>query len=235
MADVTAPPPLLRRLAAEAFGTYLLVFSVLGAALFFAPDYGALPVALSIGIGVLTAAYAVGSISGGHFNPAVTLGAAVAGRVGWGVVLPYWVAQLFGGTLASLTLGLVGLLNGKSLDFAAVSNGYGEHSPSDFGLWAVFVAEIVATLFFVLIILGVTSAGSSTSGFAPLAIGLALTMFHLVMIPISNASLNPARSFAPGVLAGPDTLAQLWVFLVAPLIGGLLAGALHRPLFGDRR
>lgn len=234
MADAPLPAPLPRRLAAEAFGTYMLVFSVLGAALFFAPENGALPVALSIGIGVLTAAYAVGSISGGHFNPAVTLGAAAAGRVSWAALLPYWIAQLVGGILASLTLGLVGVLNGKSLDFAAVSNGYGEHSPSEFGLWAVLVAEFVATLLFVLIILGVTAPGSATAGFAPLAIGLALAMFHLVMIPISNASLNPARSLAPAILAGPDTLAQLWVFLVAPLLGGLVAGAIYRPLFGAR-
>ncbi|MFT4029396.1 MAG: aquaporin [Protaetiibacter sp.] len=235
MADTPVPPSLLRRLIAEAFGTYMLVFSVLGAALFFAPDNGALPVALSIGIGVLTAAYAVGSISGGHFNPAVTLGAAAAGRSRWADLVPYWLAQFVGGILASLTLGLVGVLSGKSLDFASVSNGYDAHSPLGFTLWAVFVAEVVATMLFVLIILGVTAAGSTTPGFAPLAIGLALTMFHLVMIPISNASLNPARSLAPAVLGGPDALAQLWVFFVAPLVGGLLAGVVYRPLFGGKK
>ncbi len=234
MADTTAPATLPRRLIAEAFGTYLLVFSVLGAALFFAPENGALPVALSIGLGVLVGIYAVGAISGGHFNPAVTLGAAMAGRLSWVDVLPYWIAQFVGGILASLTLGLAGMLGGKTLDFASVSNGYDAHSPLGFTLWGVVVAEIVATMFFVLIILGVTTPGSATSGFAPLAIGLALTMFHLVMIPVSNASLNPARSLAPAILAGPDTLAQLWVFFAAPLLGGLIGGLVHRPLFGGR-
>lgn len=232
MADSPAPAPLLRRLIAEVFGTYLLVFGVIGAALFFSPDYGALPVALAVGIAVLAGAYAVGSISGGHFNPAVTLGAAAAGRSRWADLLPYWIAQIVGGVLATLTLGLFGILSGKNQNFGAVSNGFDAHSPLGFSLGSVLVAEIVATLLFVLIILGVTAAGSTTAGFAPLAIGLALTLFHIVMIPISNASLNPARSIATAVLGGPEALAQLWVFLVAPLVGGLLAGLLYRPLFG---
>ncbi|MCS0499441.1 aquaporin [Protaetiibacter mangrovi] len=234
MADSPLPASLLRRLIAETFGTYMLVFGVIGAALFFAPDNGALPVALAVGLAVLTAAYAVGSISGGHFNPAVTLGAATAGRSRWVDVIPYWIAQIVGGLLATLTLGLFGVLSDKSLDFGGASNGFDAHSPLGFGLWAVLVAEIVATMLFVLIILGVTAAGSTTSGFAPLAIGLSLTMFHLVMIPVSNASLNPARSIATAVLGGPDALAQLWVFLVAPLVGGLIAGAVYRPLFGGK-
>jgi aquaporin Z len=234
MTDRDAPPTLLHRLIAETIGTYLLVFSVLGAALFFAPDNGALPVAFSIGLGLLAGIYAVGAISGGHFNPAVTLGAAIAGRTPWSDVLPYWIVQLIGGILASLTLGLIGVLGGKSLDFAAVSNGYDAHSPLGFTMWAVVVAEIVTTMFFVLIILGATRSGSATGGFAPLAIGLALTMFHLVMIPVSNASLNPARSLAPAVLAGPETLGQLWVFFVAPLVGGLIAGVVGRGLFAQK-
>lgn len=232
MAESPVPASLVRRLIAEVFGTYLLVFGVIGAALFFSPDNGALPVALAVGLAVLTGAYAVGSISGGHFNPAVTLGAAAAGRSRWADLLPYWIAQIVGGLLATLTLGLFGVLGGIDLDFGAVSNGFDGHSPLGFTLWAVVVAEIVATLLFVLIILGVTAAGSTTAGFAPLAIGLALTLFHIVMIPISNASLNPARSIATAVLGGPDALAQLWVFLVAPLVGGLLAGVIYRPLFG---
>ncbi|PZQ89942.1 MAG: aquaporin [Leifsonia xyli] len=223
-----------RRLIAEIFGTYMLVFGVIGAALFFAPDNGALPVALAVGLAVLTAAYAVGSISGGHFNPAVTLGAAAAGRARWADVLPYWIAQIVGGVLATLTFGLFGILSGKSLDFGAVSNGYDAHSPLGFSLGSVLVAEIIATMLFVLIILGVTAAGSTTAGFAPLAIGLALTLVHLVMIPISNSSVNPARSIATAVLGGPDALAQLWVFLVAPLVGGLIAGVIYRPLFGSK-
>ena len=234
MAESPAPASLVRRLIAETFGTYLLVFGVIGAALFFAPDNGALPVALAVGLAVLAGAYAVGSISGGHFNPAVTIGAAAAGRARWADLLPYWVAQIVGGVLATLTLGLFGVLSGKSLDFGAVSNGFDSHSALGFSLGAVLLAEIIATMLFVLIILGVTAAGSTTAGFAPLAIGLALTMFHLVMIPVSNSSLNPARSIATAVLGGPDALGQLWVFLVAPLVGGLLAGLLYRPLFGGR-
>ena len=232
MPDSPAPASLVRRLIAEVFGTYLLVFGVIGAALFFSPDYGALPVALAVGLAVLAGAYAVGSISGGHFNPAVTIGAAAAGRSRWADLLPYWVAQIIGGVLATLTLGLFGVLGGKTLDFGGVSNGFDAHSPDGFTLWGVVVAEIIATLLFVLIILGVTAAGSTTAGFAPLAIGLALTLFHIVLIPISNASLNPARSIATAVLGGPDALGQLWVFLVAPLVGGLLAGVIYRPLFG---
>ncbi|MGN6272373.1 MAG: aquaporin [Protaetiibacter sp.] len=236
MADTETPVPasLTRRLIAETFGTYLLVFGVIGAALFFAtPDNGgALPVALAVGLAVLTGAYAVGSISGGHFNPAVTIGAAAAGRSRWADLLPYWVAQIVGGVLATLTFGLFGVMSGKSLDFGAVSNGFGEHSPLGFGMGSVIVAEIIATMLFVLIILAVTAAGSTTAGFAPLAIGLALTLVHLVMIPISNSSVNPARSIATAVLGGPDALAQLWVFLVAPLVGGLIAGVIYRPLFG---
>jgi aquaporin Z len=233
--ETPAPAPLLRRLIAEVFGTYLLVFGVIGAALFFTPDNGgALPVALAVGLAVLTGAYAVGSISGGHFNPAVTLGAAAAGRSRWGDLLPYWVAQIVGGILATLTLGLFGVLSGKDLDFGVVSNGFDAHSPAGFSLGSVLVAEIVATMLFVLIILGVTAAGSTTAGFAPLAIGLALTLVHLVMIPISNSSVNPARSIATAILGGPDALAQLWVFLVAPLVGGLIAGLVYRPLFGAK-
>jgi len=234
MAESPVPASLVRRLIAETFGTYLLVFGVIGAALFFAPDNGALPVALAVGLAVLTGAYAVGSISGGHFNPAVTIGAAAAGRSRWADLLPYWIAQIIGGVLATLTFGLFGVLSGKSLDFGAVSNGYDAHSPLGFSLGSVLVAEIIATMLFVLIILGVTAAGSTTAGFAPLAIGLALTLVHLVMIPISNSSGNPARSIATAVLGGPDALAQLWVFLVAPLVGGLIAGFIYRPLFGAK-
>jgi len=232
MADSPVPASLVRRLIAEVFGTYLLVFGVIGAALFFAPTDGPLPVALAVGLAVLVGAYAVGSISGGHFNPAVTLGAAAAGRSRWADLLPYWIAQIIGGLLATLTLALFGVLGGIDIDFGPVSNGFDAHSPLGFTLWAVVVAEIIATMLFVLIILGVTAAGSTTAGFAPLAIGLALTLFHIVMIPISNASLNPARSIATAVLGGPDALGQLWVFLVAPLVGGLLAGVIYRPLFG---
>lgn len=238
MADTktSAPASLARRLVAEVFGTYLLVFGVIGTALLFTPDNGgALPVALAVGLAVLVGIYAVGAVSGGHFNPAVTIGAAVAGRTRWADLVPYWVAQIVGGVLATLTLGLFGVLSGKDLNFTGVSNGFDALSPEGFGLWAVVVAEVIATLLFVLIILCVTASGAANPGFAPLVIGLALTLFHLVMIPVSNASLNPARSIATAVLGGPDALAQLWVFLAAPLVGGLIAGLVYRPLFGSKR
>jgi aquaporin Z len=238
MADASAPAPftLFSRLIAELFGTFMLVFGVIGAALFFAPSGGALPVALAVGIAVLTAAYAVGHISGGHFNPAVTLGAAAAGRMRWRDVVPYILAQLVGGILATLVLGLFAVVSGKTANFAGVSNGYG--LALGITLPGVFIAEIVATALFVYIILGVTAPGPGnhvTAGFAPLAIGLALTLFHLVMIPVDNASLNPARSLATAVLGGAVPLEQLWVFLVAPPVGALIAGFTWKPLFGRTR
>lgn len=225
--------PLPRRIAAEAFGTYLLVFSVLGSALLFTPDNGgALPVALAIGISVFIGIVAVGAISGGHFNPAVTLGAAVARRTPWSDVLPYWGGQIVGGVLAALTLALVGILGPVTLDFAAVSNGYDAHSPLGFGLGAVLVAEAVATMLFVLVILGSTAPRTGGVGSAALSIGLALAMLHMVMIPVSNASLNPVRALAPALLADATALGQLWAVVLAPLVGGLLGGLLAGPLFG---
>jgi len=242
MAEASAPAPytLTSRLLAELFGTFMLVFGVIGAALFISKAAGPLAVALAVGLAVLTAAYAVGHISGGHFNPAVTLGAAAAGRMPWRDVLPYIAAQIVGGILATLTLGLFGVLSPsiKSLDFAAVSNGYGSASPAGFGLGAVLIAEVIATALFLYIILGVTAPGEGrhvTAGFAPLAIGLALTLFHLVMIPVSNASLNPARSIATAILGGGTPIAQLWVFIVAPLLGALIAGFTWKFLFAGKQ
>lgn len=233
MNDEAPREALPRRLAAEAFGTYLLVFSVLGSALLFTPENGgALPVALAIGIAVFIGIVAVGAISGGHFNPAVTLGAAIARRTPWSDVLPYWGSQLVGGVLAALTLGLVGVLGDITLDFAAVSNGYDTHSPLGFTLGAVFVAEIVATMLFVLVILGSTAPRTGAIGLAALSIGLGLSMLHMVMIPISNASLNPVRALAPALLGGGDVLGQVWAVILAPLIGGLLGGLIAGPLFG---
>ncbi len=237
-ADAPSPYSLISRLIAETFGTYMLVFGVIGAALFISGATGPLGVALAVGLAVLTAAYAVGHISGGHFNPAVSLGAAAAGRMPWKDVLPYMGAQLVGGILATLTLGLISVVSGGKFvaDFGAVSNGYGAHSPAGFGLAAVLIAEIVGTALFLYIILGATAPGGHvTPGFAPLTIGLALTMFHLVLIPISNASVNPARSIATAILGGPDALAPLWVFIVAPLVGALIAGFTWRFLFQAKR
>jgi aquaporin Z len=231
-----APYSLVSRLIAEAFGTFLLVFGVLGAALFLpASDSKPLAVGFAIGISLLVGAYAVGHISGGHFNPAVTVGAAAAGRARWADVIPYVLAQAVGGVLAALVLWLVLLADGvedTAAGFAAASNGFGDASPTGFGMGAVIVLEVAITAIFVWVILGVTAPGSTTAGFAPLAIGLTLTAMHIVAIPVDNASLNPVRSLAPAVFGGAVPLGQFWVFLVAPLVGALLAGLTWKPLFG---
>ena len=235
MADAPAPHSLLSRLIAETFGTFMLVFGVVGAALFLAGSAGALGPALAVGIAVLTAAYAVGHISGGHFNPAVSLGAAAAGRMPWKDVLPYIAAQLVGGILATLGLLLISKTSGGKFtaDFGAVSNGFGTHSPSGFGLGAVLIIEVVITCLFLWVILGVTAPNAHvTAGFAPFAIGLALTLFHLIAIPVDNASLNPARSIATAILGGGEPLSQVWVFILAPIVGALVAGFTWKALFG---
>jgi aquaporin Z len=234
MADAPSPHSLLSRLIAETFGTFMLVFGVIGAALFLAGSAGALGPALAVGIAVLTAAYAVGHISGGHFNPAVSLGAAAAGRMPWKDVLPYIGAQLVGGILATLVLWLISATSGGKFtaDFGAVSNGFGDHSPSGFGLGAVIITEIVITCLFLWVILGVTAQNAHvTADFAPLAIGLALTLFHLIAIPVDNASLNPARSIATAILGGGAPLSQVWVFILAPIVGALIAGFTWKALF----
>ncbi len=233
MADASSPS-MLSRLIAETFGTFMLVFGVIGAALFISSATGPLAVALGVGLAVMVSAYAVGHISGGHFNPAVSFGAAAAGRMPWKDVAPYLGAQFVGGLLAAAVLFVIGSGTGTSPDFGAVSNGFGALSPGGFVVVAVVVAEFVATLLFVWVILGVTAPGSTTAGFAPLAIGLALTMFHLVLIPVSNASLNPARSLATAAFGGPDALAQLWVFLLVPVLGGLVAGVSFKAVFGRK-
>ena len=234
---VDAAPSLTKRLIAELFGTFLLVFGIVGTALFMAPTIGPFSVAFAAGLTVIAGAYAVGHVSGGHFNPAVSIGAAASGRFAWRDVGPYAVAQIVGGALASLVI--FAIAAGKEGYLAQVqaagfaSNGYAEHSPGGYSLWAVLLTEIVITALFVWVILGVTDR-RAPSGFAPIAIGLSLTLFHLIAIPLSNASLNPARSIAAAIFGGPDALAQLWVFIVAPIAGALIAGFLYKPLF-DRR
>lgn len=236
-ADVTldSTPTLGRRLAAEVFGTFLLVFGVIGTALFASSNTGLLGVALAVGLTVVAGAYAVGHISGGHFNPAVSIGAAAAGRFAWSDVLPYIAAQIVGGAIATTILLAIksGAPAGTVAGFDAVSNGYDAHSPSGFNLVSVLVAEIVLTAIFLYVILGVTDR-RAPSGFAPLAIGLTLTLVHLVLIPISNASVNPARSIATAIYGGPESLGQLWVFIVAPIVGALIAGFTYNLLF-DRK
>jgi aquaporin Z len=249
MAKVTSPvtnadvalatsPTLLARLIAELFGTFLLVGGVIGTALFTSSNTGILGVALAVGLAVIAGAYAVGHISGGHFNPAVSIGAAAAGRFAWRDVAPYIGAQLVGGALATTVLfviaanGPVGLIDDVTKSGFA-SNGYDAHSPAGFGLVAVIITEVVLTAAFLYVILGVTDR-RAPSGFAPLAIGLTLTLLHLIAIPVSNASFNPARSIATAIYGGPDALGQVWVFIVAPIVGALVAGVSYKLLF-DRK
>lgn len=232
MAETTAPS-YARRLIAEVFGTFLLVFGVIGVALNYGEAAKPLVVGLAVGIAVLGGAYAVGHISGGHFNPAVSFGVAAAGRMPWKDVLPYAVAQIVGGLLATLIHFLIVTTQGKDVasSFAAVSNGYdGAFAP----LVTVLVLEIVITAIFLWVILSVTTEGSTTAGFAPLVIGLVLALFHFIAIPLDNASLNPARSLATAVFGGVDSLSQVWLFFVAPIVGALIAGFTWKPLFGRK-
>jgi aquaporin Z len=224
-----------KALAAELFGTFWLVFGGCGSAIFAAafPELGIgfTGVAFAFGLTVVTMAYAVGPISGGHFNPAVTLGVWAGGRFPTGRILPYWGAQLLGGVAAALVLYVIA--SGKpGFDVVAsgfAANGYGEHSPGGFPLVSAFVAEFVLTFFFLLIILGTTHGRTSTAGgFAGLAIGLGLALIHLISIPITNTSVNPARSTSQALFVGGWALAQLWLFWAAPLLGALAGGAVTR-------
>ena len=221
-----------RELGAEFIGTFALVASVVGAALFSAPSAGLIAVALSIGTAVLAMAYAVGHISGGHFNPAVTAGLVAAGRFPSSRALPYVIAQVVGGAVAAAIFYFVlsGAPAGKWNNFAAVSNIYG--GAGHFPLAQVFVIEVVITALFLIVIVGVTSK-RAPAGFAPIAIGLALTFFHLVSIPVSNASLNPARSTATAIFGGAEALQTLWLFWVAPILGGVLGGLAGKWLQAD--
>lgn len=221
-----------KRLAAEFFGTFWLVLGGCGSAVLAAafPELGIgfAGVALAFGLTVLTMAYAVGHISGGHFNPAVTLGLLAAGRIDGKDVVPYIFTQVLGAIAAAGVLYLIA--SGKAgFDVTAgfATNGYGEHSPGGFSLLSVVVTEFVLTAFFLLIILGVTDK-KAPAGFAPLAIGFALVLIHLISIPVSNTSVNPARSTGVALFQGDWAMAQLWVFWVVPLLGGVFGGLVHR-------
>jgi len=226
---------MFRKLAAEFFGTFWLVFAVLGTAMFAAgfPTVGVgfVGVGLAAGLAVTTMAYTVGSISGGHFNPAVSLGLAIAGRFEWKDLIGYWVAQILGGAAAAVIVYWIG---SGAPDFAAggfAANGYGDLSPGKFGLVSVFVIEVALTAMFLIVILGST-AKAAPAGFAPLAIGLALFVAHLIGIPVSNASLNPARSIASALFATTGAWSQIWMFIVAPLVGGAVGALIWRGLLG---
>jgi aquaporin Z len=235
MAEIT-PAPLLPRLIAEAFGTLVLVGAVIGTAVFASANTGYLGIALAAGLAVVVSAYAVGSISGGHFNPAVTLGVAASGRMPWRDVLPYIAAQLVGAIVAASIMFAIAAGAPKAFFHAAVksgfaSNGYGAHSPGGFDLASVIVVEFVLTAVFLWVILSVTAPGSTTAGFAPLAIGLTLTVIHLISIPVSGTSVNPARSIATAIYGADWARADLWVFIIVPALGGLLAGYSWKFLF----
>jgi len=232
------------RLVAEALGTLLLVGGGVGTAVFAANfpsadsntlGVGFLGVALAFGLTVVVGAYAFGPISGGHFNPAITLGVAAAGRFPWSEVVGYIIAQLVGGVVGSSIIALIASSGSgffsKAHANGFASNGFGDHSPGHFGILGAIVVEIVFTAIFVYVVLG-TTAKIGAVGFAPLAIGLSLTLIHLITIPIDNTSVNPARSLAAAVYGGGWAWAQLWVFIVFPIIGGLLAGFSYKPLFG---
>jgi aquaporin Z len=247
--DHTPPaggPTTAATLVAEALGTFLLVIGVIGTALF-AANFGASPEGTSLGVGfvgvsfavglaVMAGAYAFGPISGGHFNPAVTLGLAAAGRFPWSGVLGYIVAQIVGGAVATSVLVLIGLFGpdgwlGAKQDAGFASNGWGVHSPGGFGLGATIVVEVLFTAIFVTVILGVTHRTRGNAGLAGLVIGLTLTLIHLATIPVDNTSVNPARSIATAIYGGTDALAQVWVFIVFPIVGALIAGLAYRALF----
>lgn len=246
MSDQSTVQPAFRsRFAAELFGTFLLVFGGVGTAIF-ASDFGTgangsslgvgfLGVALAFGLTVVVGAFALGPVSGAHFNPAVTFGLAAAGRFAWRDVPGYVIAQLIGGALGTSVIALIGAFGPEGWLAAKqeggfASNGYDALSPGGFGLGSAITVEIVATFIFLVVILGATHAIRGTI-LAPLAIGLTLTLIHLITIPVDNTSVNPARSVAAAIYGGGEALSQLWVFIVFPIVGGLLAGAVYKVLF----
>ena len=225
----------MKKLFAEFFGTFWLVFGGCGSAVFAAgyPDLGIgfAGVALAFGLTVLTMAYTVGHISGGHFNPAVSLGLWAGGKFEAKNLLGYVLAQLVGAIAAA---GALYLILSNQAEFSTIggfaSNGYGDLSPDGYSMTAALIAEFLLTMFFLLIILGSTNE-RAPKGFAPIAIGLGLTLIHLISIPITNTSVNPARSTSQALFAGTDYTNQLWLFWVAPIAGAIVAGFIHKALF----
>lgn len=230
---------LMHRSAAEFMGTFWLVFGGCGSAVLAAgvPEVGIgwLGVALAFGLTVMTMAYAIGHVSGCHLNPAVSIGLWAAGRFPCRDILPYLAAQVLGAIVGAGVLYLIA--SGKAGFDASASgfaaNGYGEHSPGQYGLVAALLAEVVLTFMFLMIILGATD-GRAPVGFAPIAIGLGLTLIHLIGIPVDNLSVNPARSTGPALFVGGWALQQLWLFWVAPIAGGLLGAAVYRWIGGSK-
>jgi aquaporin Z len=224
----------MRRVTAEVFGTFWLTFGGCGAAVLAANfpglGIGFVGVSLAFGLTVLTMAYAVGHISGGHFNPAVTVGLWSAGRCANHHVLPYIVAQVFGAVAAAWVLWMIASGRPDWIPGGFAANGYGPLSPGKYSMFACFMTEALLTFFFVFIIVGTTSKGAAV-GFAGIPIGLALTLIHLISIPVTNTSVNPARSTGPALFAGGEYVGQLWLFWLAPLIGAALGGAVSRVMY----
>jgi aquaporin Z len=220
-----------RRAAAEFFGTFWLTLGGCGAAVLAAgfPSFGIgfLGVAFAFGLTVLTMAYAVGHISGGHFNPAVTIGLWAGGRCKAADVVPYITAQVIGAIAAAAALYWIASGKAGWIPAGFAANGYGELSPGKYSLGAGLATEVLMTFFFLMIIIGCTSRGAA-AGFAGIPIGLALTLIHLVSIPVTNTSVNPARSTGPALFAGPEYVAQLWLFWLAPIVGAIVAGLVAR-------
>jgi aquaporin Z len=228
-----------QRATAEFLGTFWLVFGGCGSAVIAAAfpqvGIGLLGVSFAFGLTVLTMAYAIGHISGCHLNPAVSVGLVAGGRFPASDLVPYVIAQVLGAIAAAAVLYVIA--SGKadfSLAGGFAANGFGEHSPGGYSFGACFVAEVVLTFFFLFVILGATH-GRAPTGFAGIAIGLCLTLIHLISIPVTNTSVNPARSTGPALFVGGWALAQLWMFWVAPILGAALAGIVYRSVVGDSR
>jgi aquaporin Z len=226
-----------KRLAAEAIGTFWLTFGGCGSAVISAAfpqvGIGLLGVSLAFGLTVLTMAYAIGHVSGCHLNPAVTVGLTCGGRFPAKLVLPYIVAQVIGAIAGAAVLyDIASGAPGFNVAAGFAANGYAEHSPGKYGLSAGFLAEVVLTAMFLFVIMGSTH-GKAPAGFAPIAIGLALTLIHLISIPVTNTSVNPARSTGPALFVGGWALQQLWLFWLAPIIGGAVGGVLYRWLSAE--
>lgn len=230
--------PMSKRAAAEFFGTFWLVFGGCGAAVlaagFPAVGIGFAGVALAFGLTVLTMAFAIGHISGCHLNPAVSVGLVVGKRFPASELPAYIIAQVAGAIAAAGVLYVIASgTAGFNINNGFALNGYADHSPGGYSLLAGFVAEVVLTCFFLIVIMGATDE-RAPKGFAPIAIGLCLTLIHLVCIPVTNTSVNPARSTGPAIFAGGWALQQLWMFWVAPLIGGALGGGIYQMVFGSK-
>lgn len=227
-----------KKLAAEFLGTFWLTFGGCGSAVLAAAfpqvGIGFLGVAFAFGLTVLTGAYAFGPISGGHFNPAVSAGLAAAGRFSWGEFIPYVIAQTLGAIAAAAVLYVVATGKADANIGGFATNGYGEASPGKYNLLSALVTETVLTAVFLMVILGATEKRAAV-GFAGLAIGLCLTLIHLVAIPVTNTSVNPARSTGPALFVGGIALQQLWLFWVAPIIGGVIGAVIHNALLAPGR